>query len=422
MFFLLPAVLAFFFGLVSQNEFWNKGFTYFDYFAPLILPTILIFISTQIVILRIAGERAPYGTLDRDILALPRTSLYIGKFLSWGIVASLQAVVIFLISFFLFQVRTTGNPMLVLIVLILIGLFGVSLGLFFSVICSTREQAIQLVPFTLLGLFILNPKIINFDTLTPIFKTILENVPLNIAERSLNKIMVYGQGISQTNTEIITLFLWIVIFVIFGIVKFLFESPNKSSEGRKIFWKFFTALLLIIVLGFSFKMFLKPTWDSFQVHDFGIEDTADKYGTYPYIHKLSPIVSIVKRHFSHLPIKDSVEYVWNVQGEQLEAIALIMETSDETYFENLGSEGTLVSTSIINNEEVSSFSKKVKNQEIKFYVWDEKRFLFVLAGPEDFSNHIISDIVSTYPSDPTPNRIKITTGDVKKLFSEYLTT
>ena len=223
--FVLPIIFAYFFGLAGQINSWKPDVTYFTLYAPSVLPLFVLFLATQLTIMRIVGERAPYGTLDRDLLSLSRTSVFFGKFIVNSIVAIIQALILFVISYGIFHLSV--QPLLFLLILIFISLFGVSLGLLLSAISSNKEQASQIVPFVVLTLFIFNGTIIGFDGMSSPIKNIISSLPLATATDSMNRMINFNQGFSELGDNIFMLFVSVLITIFIGLIKFYSEHFKK---------------------------------------------------------------------------------------------------------------------------------------------------------------------------------------------------
>ena len=223
---IIPALFAYFFGLAGQiNVSWKEGVTYFVLYAPTVLPLFILFMTTQLTIMRVVGERAPYGTLDRDLLSLSRTSIFFGKLIINCIIATIQAVVVVVISYNLFHLPV--NPVLLLFILTLVAIFGVALGLAISVMSSNKEQASQIVPFIILTLFIFNGSIISLDTIMPPIKNIVSSLPLATSTDSLMRMLNSNHGFYELKDNLIFLTIWILIITLVGWIKFCVESLKK---------------------------------------------------------------------------------------------------------------------------------------------------------------------------------------------------
>jgi ABC-2 type transport system permease protein len=118
----------------------------FESMAPMILgifPFIVMFIVTSIVTLR---ERTG-GTLER-LLTMPvgRTDYILGYALAFAILALIQAAIASAVVLGWLGVEVQGGLLQVLIVAVMAGVAGETLGLFLSAFASTEFQAVQFMP------------------------------------------------------------------------------------------------------------------------------------------------------------------------------------------------------------------------------------------------------------------------------------
>ena len=202
------------------------NYTYYDFLAPMIFSLLILFVTVQMIVLRIVGERAPYGTLDRELIAISRTGMYFGKLIVHSIVAFFQCFCIYIVGFILFPVKSYAlSPAPILILFFLLALFGLSLGLTVSIFSKHKETAVQIAPYLILGLFV--------TSLILIFPGIaisqgayifIVNNPLALISQSLNEIMLNGVGFEDINQSIIKIMIWIGSLIFVSLLKFRFEK------------------------------------------------------------------------------------------------------------------------------------------------------------------------------------------------------
>ncbi len=201
----------------------DATYTYFDFYSSLIFSTAMLFIATQLTILRIVGERAPYGTLDRDLLAISRTEMYLGKFLAALTVVAVQSSLIIIVGKS-YGMVLKGSTFDFFIVLFLLSAVGLALGMLFSVFSKSKEQAVQLVPFAVLVFLTLSGDLIPSRDMPPVFAVLAQNSPVTLANVALREIMLLGSGISEESGNVIRLTIWVVGLLLAGVLKFKFEK------------------------------------------------------------------------------------------------------------------------------------------------------------------------------------------------------
>jgi len=148
---------------------------------------LILFSAIQMGSLRVVAERAPYGTLDREILGISRYSMLIGKFTANFIFAGVQGILISITGLLWFNFN---NPAEVLSVLIALSFFGVAYGLLISVFANTKDQAQQLVIISI-GLFLI---LTGFSyPIVEDLKPLSENLPMSISISEIEKIIVSAE-------------------------------------------------------------------------------------------------------------------------------------------------------------------------------------------------------------------------------------
>jgi ABC-2 type transport system permease protein len=184
----------------------------------------MVFIATQFTVLRIVGERAPYGTLDRDLLAISRAGMYLGKFLAGVVIVVIQSFLFLAVGKIAYNMTMEGSFYLSFVFLFFVSLTGLAIGLFFSVIAKTKEQAVQLVPFTILIFLVLSGDLIPLRDMPSFLKQIAASSPITLANEGLRKVMLEGKSFNEVSNHVMKLLGWIDSMLIFGIVKFITEK------------------------------------------------------------------------------------------------------------------------------------------------------------------------------------------------------
>lgn len=226
-FLLIPSLIVLLFFSISNKlmtwgEYASLNIRMYDIYAPYVVGLILIFVTVQLTVLRIVGERAPYGTLDRDLLALSKGSMYFGKIIANFILILFQSIILWLTITYVYSIRNYGSLLSPLLFIILISLFGIVLGLVISVFSKSKEQAIQIVPFIVLILFLFSGFFIGLD-MPQSFKNIESNSPLWLMTNSLKTTMLDGSGFEDVTGNMNKLLLWIFGLTFIGLLKFKME-------------------------------------------------------------------------------------------------------------------------------------------------------------------------------------------------------
>ena len=231
---IVPSIVIWIFANFTQNMILFQGLTVYEYFANRILSLIIIFVTTQLAILRIVGERAPYGTLDRDLLAIFRSAMYLGKLIANALFVLIQSIFLYIVAFVIFSPgKIYGNPIILVLLVFVIGLFGVTLGLTISVLTRNREQAIQFVPFAVLLLLTLSDFFfIERYGVPEGIKTISLYSPLSLSYKMLQSATADTYGFTDMlvgnfqENYFLKIILWIGLLLILSLIKFNFEKKG----------------------------------------------------------------------------------------------------------------------------------------------------------------------------------------------------
>jgi len=228
---LVPAIIIWIYyisatTIVSWGSYASLNLKLYDLFASDVFSIIVIFITIQLMVLRIVGERAPYGTLDRELIAISRTGMYLGKLFANLVIVIIQVILIYLFGFIIFPAKNYGGFISITLFLFLIALFGLISGLTISIFSRNKEQAIQFVPFFVLVLLLFSGILIPLDQMPMGVQSFAKNMPLTLGTQSLKMLSLDGVGFEDVHTNMIKLITWIVSFALIGIIKFNFERKG----------------------------------------------------------------------------------------------------------------------------------------------------------------------------------------------------
>ena len=418
LFLIAPLIIIYIFFILGNMEVPNieKGIRIYDFYMPILLAVLIMFVTLQISIMRIVTERSPYGTLERDLLAIDKPSLYIGKFLLNGLVVLILTILIAIEIVYIFPVSILGNSFLIFVYLFLLGLCGISFGLFFSVITKSKEIAVQLVPYIVLLFFTLIA--IPISVIPEYLEKYFTLLPVNAVFKGI-MLVIFSEGFNIAKGYGITLLLilWVFGLLILGILKFVLEKPISIQKD----W-IEILLLSVIFVGLLLSFLLiHPNWESMQIDDFKVYELQSPISTLPHIHDVKEweYYSIIKDY-----VLESKLYLWqfNINGENTPlAGVMIAKLSNTEPLDELNYNVLLKEPSLkqllegygINENEIDFQTKKVLGQEIvlakKKYqaegrtynievnLWHKNKFVFVVAGDDTIVNRATKWIIKHYP-------------------------
>jgi ABC-2 type transport system permease protein len=171
-----------------------------------VFPAIIMFIVTSVGTLR---ERTG-GTLSR-LFTMPMAKLdfLLGYALAFALIAVAQGVVLVLIALYALDLDIRGAAWQLVVVAVLDGVLGTTLGLFASAFASTEFQAVQMMPAIMIPQILLCGLLVPRDQLPDVLNVISDVLPLSYAVDAVQGVMVdrgFGQG-AGVDTLVIAAFI-----------------------------------------------------------------------------------------------------------------------------------------------------------------------------------------------------------------------
>jgi ABC-2 type transport system permease protein len=178
----VPAVLL----LLLYWVFEGKKQVFQEIGAPLcgLFPFIVMFLVTSISMLR---ERTT-GTLERLMtLPLGKADILAGYGIAFGVLATIQAIVIVFLGFGILGLHAAHGAWLVALLAIGNAILGMSLGLFVSAFAQTEFQAVQFMPALIFPQLILCGLFVPRDQMAGFLEAVSWLLPLTYAFEALAK-------------------------------------------------------------------------------------------------------------------------------------------------------------------------------------------------------------------------------------------
>jgi len=154
--------------------------------APLcgLFPFIVMFLVTSITMLR---ERTT-GTLER-LMTMPMSKLDLlaGYGIAFGLLATVQAIVVCLTGFWLLGLDAPHGAWLVAILAVLNALLGMALGLLLSAFARTEFQAVQFMPAFIFPQMLLCGLFVDRDQMAPLLEAVSWLLPFTYAYDALER-------------------------------------------------------------------------------------------------------------------------------------------------------------------------------------------------------------------------------------------
>jgi len=158
------------------------------------------------------------GPLPRMILTpATKTGTVLAKFIAYSIIMVLQSLVIFFGSM-AFGLYVLGSLVDILLVLILTGLSGVSIGLLISCVSTSEQQANQLYIGVFIFLILFSGAFIPLEAQPESMRTFTNSLPIIHAIQLFLDVALKGYPLDLARVEAIGIF--IIVLLIASIITF----------------------------------------------------------------------------------------------------------------------------------------------------------------------------------------------------------
>jgi ABC-2 type transport system permease protein len=181
-----------------------------------------MFLVTSIATLR---ERQS-GTLER-LLAMPlgKADLLAGYALAFGVVATVQAVIVASFAIVVLGLDVAGAAWLLIVVAVVDCLLGTALGLFLSAFAATEFQAVQFLPAFVLPQFLLCGLLVPRESLPRVLEYASDVLPLSYAVDAMRTITVQTDGTADVLRDVGIVLVFVVALVGLGAATLRRRTP-----------------------------------------------------------------------------------------------------------------------------------------------------------------------------------------------------
>jgi drug efflux transport system permease protein len=193
-------------------------------FVPGVVALILMLISAMMTALTIAKEKE-MGTMELLLVSpLPPMLIIVGKVTPYVLLSFINAVIILLLSVFVFEMPIVGNLMLLMGVCILFVLTSLSIGIFISTKAESQQTAMLVSLMALMmPTMLLSGFVFPIESMPFVLQVISSVIPATYFIDILKNIMLKGTGWE---------FIWYATSVLAGMTLFFLMVSWKNFKIR----------------------------------------------------------------------------------------------------------------------------------------------------------------------------------------------
>ncbi|HXJ23995.1 MAG TPA: ABC transporter permease [Polyangia bacterium] len=173
--------------------------------VPGLVGVILTMTMIMFTAMAIARERER-GTLEQLIVSpIGRVELMVGKILPYVAIGYLQMTIVLLIGATVFRTPVAGSAALLYVLALLFIAANLALGLVFSTVARTQQQAMQMSFFFLLPNILLSGFMFPYDAMPRAAQVLAQALPLTHFLRIVRGIALRGAGFGDLGGELLWL-------------------------------------------------------------------------------------------------------------------------------------------------------------------------------------------------------------------------
>jgi ABC-2 type transport system permease protein len=175
------------------------------YVVPGLIGVILTMTMVMLTAMAIARERER-GTLEQLIVSPVRSvELMVGKILPYVVIGYVQMAVVLLLGRVVFDVPISGSMPLLFALTFFFIAANLALGLFFSTLAKTQQQAMQMSFFFLLPNILLSGFMFPFEAMPRPAQWLAQGLPLTHYLRIVRGLVLKGSGFADVAGEVLWL-------------------------------------------------------------------------------------------------------------------------------------------------------------------------------------------------------------------------
>jgi ABC-2 type transport system permease protein len=199
---------------VNSDPVYGQNAQFIDFVVPGIMAFIVYLLTTLLTLLAFVGERTT-GTLERLLSTPLNESEMVGGYaLAFGIIGTVQALLLLSVGILVFKITVLGNVVLAFVVIALLAVVSQALGILLSNLAKREAQAIQFVPFIILPVFLLSGVFWPIQAIPIWLRPLSYLVPPTYAVDACRAVLLKGWGIDKIWFDILALLLFAVLFLV----------------------------------------------------------------------------------------------------------------------------------------------------------------------------------------------------------------
>jgi ABC-2 type transport system permease protein len=195
-----------------------KDARFIDSFVPGIMAFAVTLFTTLLTLLAFVGERTT-GTMDRlRVTPATEAEIVLGYELAFGLIAAVQGALLLAVAILLYHVLVVGPLAVAVLLVILTAIDAQAIGILISAAAQREGQAVQMIPFIILPVFLLSGIFVPVESLPGWLKPLSYLLPPTWAIQGLRDVMLRGWGLEHVWLHVAVLSGFAIVFTALAIL------------------------------------------------------------------------------------------------------------------------------------------------------------------------------------------------------------
>ncbi|MGZ3419504.1 MAG: ABC transporter permease [Polyangiales bacterium] len=205
---------------LEPNTWYNPDLRTAVYVVPGLVGVLLTMTMVMLTSMALARERER-GTLEQLIVSpVRKIELIVGKIMPYIAIGYVQMTLILAAGRIVFGVPVVGSLALLYLLAFAFIAANLAIGLFFSTVAKTQQQAMQMSFFFLLPNILLSGFMFPFEAMPRPAQILAQALPLTHFMRIVRGIVLKGASFSDLRGELLALFVILGLLIVFASTRF----------------------------------------------------------------------------------------------------------------------------------------------------------------------------------------------------------
>jgi ABC-2 type transport system permease protein len=189
-----------------------------DSFVPGIMAFAVTLFTTLLTLLAFVNERVS-GTLDRlRVTPVTEAEIVLGYELAFGLIATVQGILLLSVAVLAYHVLVVGPVLVAGLIIVLLAIDAQAIGILISAGARREGQAVQMIPFIILPVFLLSGIFVPLESLPAWLRPFSYVLPPTWGIEAMRDVTLRGWGLERVWIHVAVLAGFALVFSVLAIL------------------------------------------------------------------------------------------------------------------------------------------------------------------------------------------------------------